>query len=64
MDDDYIYVYDHRWHHLRSDARQKSDATIKVNIQTQLAWNPLLDENAIAVDVRNGTATLTGTVDS
>jgi len=64
MDDEYIYVYDHNWHHLRSDATQKSDATIKVNIQTQLAWNPLLDENAIAVDVRNGTATLSGAVDS
>lgn len=64
QDDDYIYVYDHRWHHLKPASQKRADATIEVNLQNQLAWNPLLNEEDIAVAVENGTATLTGTVAS
>jgi len=37
---------------------------MRVNILAQRAWNPAVTAEEIAVDLENGTAMLTGTVDS
>lgn len=42
----------------------KSDREIRENIESSLAWEPRIDANRVAVDVRAGVATLKGTVDS
>ncbi|CAA9309497.1 MAG: hypothetical protein AVDCRST_MAG56-6107 [uncultured Cytophagales bacterium] len=45
-------------------ALRKSDATIKKDIQRHIWWSPFVDHKAVTVQVRNGKATLNGTVDS
>jgi osmotically-inducible protein OsmY len=42
----------------------KSDWAIKDDIETMLYWTPELNANDINVEVKNGTVTLTGTVDT
>jgi osmotically-inducible protein OsmY len=41
-----------------------ADYDIKDTIEDELWWSPFIDEDQVQVDVRNGVATLTGTVDS
>ncbi|MBD3320430.1 MAG: BON domain-containing protein [Chitinivibrionales bacterium] len=43
---------------------QKSDMVIKKDIQERLAWNAAVDEENISVEVSEGTARLTGVVDT
>ena len=42
----------------------KSDAEIRRNIESELQWDPGLDERGIGVSVNNGVVTLTGEVAS
>ena len=41
-----------------------SDAELKDEIESELFWSPFVDSDDVKVEVENGTATLTGTVDS
>ncbi|MEP6933388.1 MAG: BON domain-containing protein, partial [Nitrospirota bacterium] len=40
-----------------------SDAVVKASIEDELFWSPFVDSDDITVAVKNGIATLTGTVD-
>lgn len=42
----------------------KSDWEIQQDIRSELFWSPFVDEDEVQVSVDNGTATLTGTVDT
>tara|TARA_R110002051_G_scaffold26108_6_gene63089 strand:- start:85 stop:753 length:669 start_codon:yes stop_codon:yes gene_type:complete len=42
----------------------KTDATIKLDVQDELAWEPSIDETKIGVAVDEGVVTLSGEVDS
>ncbi|MFW6107168.1 MAG: BON domain-containing protein [bacterium] len=42
----------------------KDDWKIRQDIESNLYWNPYVDEESVAVAVEDGVATLTGTVDS
>lgn len=42
----------------------RTDAEVKADVLSELAWEPDLDANRIAVAVRDGVVTLTGHVDS
>ena len=42
----------------------RSDADIREDIESELAWSPFVDANEVTVSVENGVATLTGTVDT
>jgi osmotically-inducible protein OsmY len=42
----------------------KSDAQIQADVLDELQWDPRVDSTEVAVRVRNGVATLTGTVES
>lgn len=59
-----FYAYEHRRHPLRPESQDRGAATMRVNILAQRAWNPAVTAEEIAVDLENGTAMLTGTVDS
>jgi osmotically-inducible protein OsmY len=43
---------------------RESDAAIKKDIQRHIWWSPFVDHKAVTVQVRNGKATLNGSVDS
>ncbi|MEJ2721974.1 MAG: BON domain-containing protein, partial [bacterium] len=43
---------------------QKSDRQITADIESQLWWDPFIDEDDVDVTVKNGVATFTGTVDN
>jgi osmotically-inducible protein OsmY len=57
----YSYSY---WPRPHSTWTYKSDAEIKHDIENQLFWSPFVDADEVKVAVKNGVATLTGTVDS
>lgn len=54
----YDYDYDYK------TTQTKPDADIKKEIESQLWWSPWVDADEVTVTVDQGTATLTGTVDS
>jgi osmotically-inducible protein OsmY len=43
--------------------KQKSDAEIKEDVESQLWWSPFVDSDKINVSVQNGTVTLSGQVE-
>ena len=55
-------IYDHDWYTPPTAATWKQDSVIAEEIKQELAWSPFVDAGAISVSVRNGVATLTGTV--
>lgn len=63
------YVYDwnmYGWHRYGFTPRYttKSDTEIKDDIESELWWSPFVDSDEVHVDVDDGVATLTGTVDT
>ena len=59
------YVYDYPWYDATTFTYQtKSDMQICNDIESELWWSPFVDSDDVAVDVDDGIATLTGTVDS
>jgi osmotically-inducible protein OsmY len=74
VDDDHTYLYD--WyvddHYIDRDellnyARRspyKTDSQLEADIDSELWWSPYVDSDEVNVDVEDGVATLTGTVDS
>jgi osmotically-inducible protein OsmY len=66
--DPYLYPYypqpSDSWNHYIPTAQVHADAQIRAAIETELAWSPHVDPEAITVSVISGRATLTGTVES
>jgi len=63
VDDSYIYDYD--WYSYQPNVTTtKNDLAIKDNIESELFWSPFVDSDQVTVMVDDGTATLTGQVDS
>jgi osmotically-inducible protein OsmY len=65
--DPYVYTwypYTYYWYHPMVTATSETDAEIKDDIQDELWWSPFVDSDDINVKVKDGKATLTGTVDS
>lgn len=56
--------YDYDWYDYRPFYTFKTDLEIKENIESELWWSPYVGSDEVTVTVDNGTATLTGTVDS
>ena len=59
-----IYPRDYVWYRQSMIFPGKSDTRIKNDIKDELFWSPFVDENQVDVEVDEGTASLTGTVDS
>lgn len=66
--DPYLYPYypqpSDSWSHYIPTTQVHTDARIRDAIETELAWSPHVDPDAITVSVLSGRATLTGTVQS
>jgi len=65
--DPYVYPwYPHAfgWYHAPNIVSTRTDAAIKEDIEDELWWSPFVDSDDVSVTVDDGTATLTGTVDS
>ncbi|MEX1301495.1 MAG: BON domain-containing protein [Desulfotignum sp.] len=63
VDDSYIYDYD--WYTYQPNVTsRKNDQEIVDNIESELFWSPFVDSDRVSVNVDDGKATLTGTVDS
>lgn len=56
-------IYNNDWYTPPTATTWKQDAVIAEEIKQELAWSAMLDADSITVSVRNGVATLTGTVD-
>lgn len=61
---DSTYPYDYDWYHYEPSGTFESDQTIEAEIEDELWWSPFVDADEVDVDVDNGIATLTGSVDS
>ena len=63
---DTYYPYSYHWYGNRYEhlSAEKSDVEIKEDIQDELWWSPFVDADQVIVSVNDGTATLTGQVDS
>jgi osmotically-inducible protein OsmY len=61
---DDVYPGDYGWYRYEPHYSFKSDAEIKDDIEDELWWSPFVDSDDVNVTVKNGIATLTGTVDS
>lgn len=62
VEDWYLNDYDWYWH--GSNYPKMSDAEIKEEINDELFWSPFVDADDVTVTVDQGTATLSGVVDS
>jgi osmotically-inducible protein OsmY len=58
------YIYDYSWYDYQPTYTAQSDPEILADIQSEFFWSPFVDGGDINVLVEDGTATLTGTVDS
>ncbi|MCF8130401.1 MAG: BON domain-containing protein [Deltaproteobacteria bacterium] len=66
-DDPYVEdwsIYDFYWYENRKTTTAKNDWEIKKSIQDELFWSPFVDADQVKVQVEDGTAILTGTVDT
>lgn len=75
VDDDYAplsydphvdewYPYDDSWYDYEPSQPATNDTNIKDSIESEMWWSPFVDSDEVNVDVDNGEATLTGSVDS
>lgn len=58
------YVYDYDWYDYQPGYTFTTDAEIKDEIESEYFWSPFVDGGDINISVQDGTATLTGNVDS
>jgi osmotically-inducible protein OsmY len=58
------YVYDFDWYNHAPGHTFRPDFEIQEDIVNQLWWSPFVDAADVTVEVDDGVATLTGTVDS
>ncbi len=61
---DQWYPYDYTWYNYKPAHPTKSDVAIETSIDSELWWSPFVDADDVKVDVHNGEAHLTGTVNS
>jgi osmotically-inducible protein OsmY len=61
---DDLDIYQSDWYDYEPFYTFESDTEIKEEINDELWWSPFVEEDEVNVSVDNGTATLTGTVDS
>lgn len=57
------YPYDYDWFRFRTETT-KSDEAIRQDIQREFWWSPFVDADQILVEVNDGVATLSGSVDT
>jgi osmotically-inducible protein OsmY len=62
VDDYYPYIYD--WYDYEPDHAFLKDVRIRNQIKNEIWWSPFVDSSDVYVAVKDGVATLTGTVDS
>jgi len=65
--DPYVYdwqIYDYDWYDYEPGRTMQEDAEILDEINDELFWSPFVDSDDITVSVKEGVATLNGTVDS
>lgn len=55
---------DYPWENQPPRYSWRADEVIEQDIERELWWSPFVDADEVTVSVKNGTATLTGTVDS
>ena len=59
------YLYDFDWYNYQPlYSAGKSDFRMEMDINNELFWSPFVDAEQVNVEVNDGKATLTGTVDS
>lgn len=58
------FDYDYKWNRFDASTHLKLNSEIKDDIESELFWSPFVDSDQVSVKVDDGTATLTGTVDS
>lgn len=58
------YTYDYDWYETVEVDTGKSDWEIREDIKDELFWSPFVDSDKVNVEVDNGEATLTGTVET
>lgn len=58
------YIYDYDWYDFAPSYTAKSDTAIADAINNELWWSPFVDADEVTVEVEDGVASLTGTVDS
>lgn len=61
---DDIYPYDSDWYDYEPGYTFQTDAEIERDIESEIFWSPFVNSSEVKVEVDNGTATLTGTVDT
>lgn len=61
---DEYYVYDYDWYDYEPVYTLEEDWNIRDDIKDELWWSPFVDSDDVNVTVENGTATLTGTVET
>lgn len=64
LDQDDFPPEDYEWYNYTPSFPGKNDNRIKEDIKEELWWDPFVDSEAVKVEVENGIATLTGTVNS
>ncbi|MCA9758714.1 MAG: BON domain-containing protein [Candidatus Eisenbacteria bacterium] len=57
-------VYDFDWYDPQLGPPLAQDETIRTAIESEMWWSPFVDSEEVDVEVEDGVATLTGTVDS
>jgi len=62
--DPYVDYYDYDWYTPSYDTTFESDWEILADIRDELYWSPFVDSDEVTVNVDDGVATLTGTVDT
>jgi osmotically-inducible protein OsmY len=62
IDDWYLYDYD--WYVPTEKTTTKSDWQIAADIASELFWSPFVDRDEVSIEVTDGVAHLTGTVDT
>ncbi|MEZ4651205.1 MAG: BON domain-containing protein [Candidatus Eisenbacteria bacterium] len=57
-------VHDFGWYDPQVDPPITQDEAIRANIESEIWWSPFVDADDVDIEVENGIATLTGTVES
>lgn len=58
------YLYDYDWYYVPDIDTVKTDWEIEEDVEDELFWSPFVDSDEVTVEVDDGIATLTGTVDT
>ncbi len=64
LDQDDFPPEDYEWYNFTPSFQKKNDSRILENIEEELWWDPFVNSDEVEVQVEDGEATLTGTVNS